>query len=129
MVNTLLGKPNQNLNNFKFDLEVNPRIFYGEPQILLMQVHWHLDVIRSFLLKSIQVLNLSSTWNSHFNWIWLVKVLWFVIQILFLILKSFNKESCSLIQKVHNHILFEMFQAWECHLWIESIQVILINFE
>jgi hypothetical protein len=55
MVNTLLGKPNQNLNNFKFDLEVNPRIFYGEPQILLMQVHWHLDVIRSFLFKSIQV--------------------------------------------------------------------------
>jgi hypothetical protein len=67
MVNTLLGKPNQNLNNFKFNLEVNPRIFFGEPQILLMQVHWHLDAIRSFLSKSIKVLNILSTWNSNFN--------------------------------------------------------------
>jgi hypothetical protein len=32
VVNTLLGKPSQSLNDFNFDLDVNPRILFYEPK-------------------------------------------------------------------------------------------------
>jgi hypothetical protein len=34
VVNTLVGKPGQSLNDFKFDLEVNPRVLFCEPKPL-----------------------------------------------------------------------------------------------
>jgi hypothetical protein len=47
----------------------------------------------------------------------------FLNSILSRILKSYNKESCSLFQHIHTQILFENFQARESHLWIDSIRI------
>jgi hypothetical protein len=48
----------------------------------------------------------------------------FFIQILYQILKSSNKESCSLLHYLLSHILFENFHAREVYLLIESVQTI-----
>jgi hypothetical protein len=50
----------------------------------------------------------------------------FLIQILSWILKSYNKEGCSLFNSLQIYILFEIVQSRECHIFIESIQVHLI---
>jgi hypothetical protein len=45
------------------------------------------------------------------------------IRILYQILRSTNKESCSIFHSLQFHILFEIFQARKAYLSIESIQV------
>jgi hypothetical protein len=47
---------------------------------------------------------------------------WFLIQILPQILKSSNKENCSLFDSLQIHILFEIFGVRKVHLLIKSIQ-------
>jgi hypothetical protein len=49
-------------------------------------------------------------------------LLHFLIQILSRILKSSNKENCSLFDSIQIHILFKIFGAQKVHLLIKSIQ-------
>jgi hypothetical protein len=72
--------------------------------------------------------NFIDSWVSHQN---SIKFYWnsnpifffnFIIQILHQILKSTNKESCSLLQILQNHILFDFFWNQEVHVLIESSQ-------
>jgi hypothetical protein len=61
--------------------------------------------------------------SSNFSRIQTPRTFWFLVQILGRILKSSNKESCSLFNSLHIHILYENFQACEVYLLTESIQI------
>jgi hypothetical protein len=71
--------------------------------------------------------NLTNSWKSPPNSIKFIDIQtlepsWFLIQYMFRIWGSFYKQSCSLLQNLKFHILFENFQIWEVYLLIKSIQ-------
>jgi hypothetical protein len=72
----------------------------------------NLSILENFKKKSYQILmNFKPQTLLHF-----------LIQILSRILKSSNKENCSLFDSIQIHILFKNFGAREVHLLIKSIQ-------
>jgi hypothetical protein len=54
------------------------------------------------------------------NWIWTLEVIQILIQNLFQIWRSLNKESCSSAQELSNHILFQIFWLREDQFWTKS---------
>jgi hypothetical protein len=57
---TPLGKPSQTSNDFKFNLEANPKSFFCEPKPLGWKFIWQLDVIEVLHAKFHQILKFLS---------------------------------------------------------------------
>jgi hypothetical protein len=116
VANAHLSKSNQNLNSFKWNLEVDPCISLCEPQTPWIQVQ---IASRCKYGPTGQIPTNSEASKSlefKFNQIWLKLGLWFLIQIPFWILKNSKEEICSLFQCLDVHILFSNFRATQDHL-------------
>jgi hypothetical protein len=71
--------------------------------------------------------NFISSWKFQSNFIdfHTLGLPWFIIQILSQILKSYNKEICSLFDSLQILILFVIFQAGKGNLWVNQFKSLL----